>query len=179
MEQKQQPCREKQALTPLVPLGLVFEVSHVPRQTECRRAATPAPQSWSETLQALLLPLSSPRDKQGKRHGSLGSRKARENNSGSRCSHRGWNHQGSSTRGEAASQQPAEDTSPLQPKSQPTSPCCHSILQRRLLRKSDAGPRGLLGVVVQAADSAWRGREGSRTVLDNLSGCGAGWSGRL
>lgn len=60
-------------------------------------------------------------------------------------------------RGEAASQQPAEDTSPLQPKSKPPAPCCHSILQRRLLRKSDAGPRGLLGVVVQAADSEWRG----------------------
>lgn len=79
-------------------------------------------------------------------------------------------------RGKAASRQPAEDTSPLQPKSKPPAPCCHSILQRRLLRKSDAGPRGLLGVVVQAADSEWRGRDGSWAVLDTLNGCRVGWS---
>lgn len=75
-------------------------------------------------------------------------------------------------RGEAASQQPAEDTSPLQPKSKPPAPCCHSILQRRLLRKSDAGPRGLLGVVVQRV----AGRDGSWAVLDTLNDCRVGWS---
>lgn len=48
------------------------------------------------------------------------------------------------------------DTSRLLPNSKPSSPCCHSTLQRTLLRKSETGPRGLLGAVVQG------GRGGQR-----------------
>lgn len=131
-------CREKQPLTSLLPPVLLPKLFHVLGKerasqvstTSSRVEAVPA-RSSSASL------LCHPQRHEGKRHQSPGRDQAGENNGKSCCSQRGGNDEGGSEwDGAEKGRQRRKGHLPTPANSKPSSPCCHSTLQRTLLRKS-------------------------------------------